>query len=87
MMKDKIQGLVKIFNLEFLIFNLNSEANQNEMAVFRAEIQIETSKSSIPSFLAMSMPPPTVTIQTGHWAAMGVAAITNNQIPTIPNKI
>jgi hypothetical protein len=40
--------------------------NQKEMAVFKPEIYKETKKSSIPSFLAKYMPPPTVTIQTGH---------------------
>ena len=51
------------------------EANQKEMAVLRAEIQIETRRSSTPSFLAINMPPPTVTIQTGHWAETGATKI------------
>lgn len=59
MSKDNNQGLRRIFNL-------NLEANQKEMAVSRAEIQMETKRSSIPSFLAINMPPPIVTIQTGH---------------------
>jgi hypothetical protein len=45
----------------------------------------------MPSFLAKSIPPPTVTTQTGHWAPTGVGANSNNQIPSIPkdkkNKI
>jgi len=60
-------------------------ANQKEMAVFKAEIQMETRKSSTPSFLAISMPPPTVTTQTGHWAPTLVGENSNNQIPSIPN--
>lgn len=43
------------------------------MAVLRAEIQILTRKSSTPSLLAINIPPPTVTIQTGHWADTGGA--------------
>jgi len=50
-------------------------ANQKEMAVFRAEIQIPTSKSSTPNRLAIYIPPPTVTIQIGHWAEAEVENI------------
>jgi len=50
---------------------LNLVDNQKEMAVLRAEIQMETKRSSMPSFLAMNIPPPMVTIQTGHWANAG----------------
>lgn len=65
MIKDTNQGLDR--NLTLIL-----EANQKEMAVLRAEIQIETRRSSIPSFLAINIPPPIVTIQTGHCADTGV---------------
>ena len=63
------------------------------MAVLSAEIQILTRKSSTPSFLAINIPPPTVTMQMGHCAPTGrelkvnkvKKSKTNKMIKTINN--
>ena len=58
------------------------------MATFRPEIQRETKKSSIPRRSAKNIPPPTVIIQTGHWANAGVEKIKKEKTKDIKeNKI
>ncbi len=53
------------------------------MAVLRAEIQRETKRLSTPNLWAKNIPPPTVTIQTGHWAWTGK---TKNEKQEMRNK-
>ena len=53
------------------------------MAVLRAEIQRETKKLSTPNLWAKNIPPPTVTMQTGHCACIGE---TRNKKQEIRNK-
>jgi len=42
--------------------------NQKAKAVLRAESQRDIRKSSTPNLRAKSIPPPRVTMHTGHWA-------------------
>lgn len=71
--KESIRGFEKISNFQFLILTFIFGASQKARAVLRAEIQMETRRSSIPSFLAINMPPPTVMMQMGHCAPTGGA--------------
>ena len=52
-------------------------AIQKDKAVLSADIQILTIKSSTPNFLAINIPPPTVTTQMGHWAKVATGKARN----------